>query len=69
MKLRSQYVLERMVPPLAVWAVGKVLDTPRVQHALHKVDRKIYPKHRAWFAAGAAVIVIGLGLMARAAKN
>ena len=79
MKPRSQEMLERMIPPLAVWAVGKMLGVPRVQHTLRKVDKKFYAntrraerhavKNGAWLAAGAAAMVIGIGLMARAAKN
>ena len=79
MKPRSHDVIERMIPPLAVWVVGKVLEAPRVQRALHKVDRKLEAKtrsaerrathHRAWLAAGAAAFVVGIGCMARAAKR
>ena len=79
MRPRSHDVIERMIPPLAVWAVGKMLEVPRVQDALHKVDRRIYAKkrsaernavnNRAWFAAGAAAIFVGISLMARATKK
>lgn len=79
MKPRSHDVIQRMIPPLAAWAVGKMLDVPKVQHALNKVDRKFYAetktvtkraKHNGvWIAAGAAALVIGIGFMARAAKR
>jgi len=79
MKPRSHDVIQRMIPPLAVWAVGKMLEVPRVQRALHDVDRKFYAKkrdaerhvsnNRAWFAAGAAVLIVGISLMARATKK
>lgn len=79
MKLRSNDVIQRMIPPLAVWAVGKMLDVPRVQRALHDVDKKIYAGKRAatrnaannrvWLAAGAAAVVLGISIMARATKK
>ena len=79
MKPRSHDVLERMIPPLAVWAVGKMLGVPKVQRALQKVDKKLYAEKRtagkraknngAWLAAGAAAFLLGIGFMARAAKR
>ena len=79
MKPRSHDVIQRMIPPLAVWAVGKMLEVPNVQRALHKVDRKLYAEkktvtkrakhHGAWLAAGAAAFIVGIGCMARAAKR
>ena len=79
MKARSHDVIQRMIPPLAVWAVGKMLEVPKVQRALDKVDRKFYAekktvtkraKHNAaWLAAGAAALLLGIGFMARAAKR
>jgi hypothetical protein len=72
-------VIKRLLPPLAVWAVGKVLEVPRVQRVVKKVDRKAMRKmhrgasnagnHRAWFAAGAAAFVLGIGLMAKSVKK
>ncbi|HJW92801.1 MAG TPA: hypothetical protein VJ901_04225 [Thermoanaerobaculia bacterium] len=68
-----------MIPPLAVWVVGKVLEVPNVQRALHKVDAKFYTEkrtagkraanNRAWLAAGAAAIVLGFGMIARSTKR
>ena len=79
MKPRSHDVIQRMIPPLAVWAVGKMLEVPRVQRALHEVDRKFYTEkrsakrnaanNRAWLAAGAAAVVLGISIMARATKR
>lgn len=76
---RSHDVIQRMIPPLTVWMVEKVLEVPRVQDALHRVDRKFEAKkqkaerravnHRAWLAAGAAAFVVGIGCLARAAKR
>lgn len=78
-KSLSYDVIQRMIPPLTVWMLGKVLDVPSVQHALHRVDRKFDAKkrkverhagnHRAWLAAGAAAFVVGIGCLARAAKR
>src|SRR5256885_1714277 len=58
-------MLKRIVAPLAVWAVTKVLETPRVKGAVARVDRKLYKKrrkvarnamkNRVWLAAGKAV--------------
>ena len=79
MRPRSHDVIERMIPPLAVWAVGKMLETQRMQRALHRVDETFHSKkkkvvktatnNRAWLAAGAAVMVLGISLMARATKK
>lgn len=79
MKPRSHDVIQRMIPPLAVWAVGKMLEVPRVQRALHDVDKKFYAgkrtmtrnaaNNRAWLAAGAAAVVLGISIMARATKK
>ena len=75
----SHDVIQRMIPPLAVWAVGKMLEVPRVQRALHGVDRKFYAKKRSaerhaiqnrrWVAASAAAFLLGVGFMARATKK
>jgi hypothetical protein len=79
MKPRSHDVIQRMIPPLAVWAVGKMLEVPRVQRALDNVDKKFYAtkriaerraaNNRAWLAAGAAAFIIGISFMARATKK
>ena len=79
MKPRSHDVIQRMIPPLAVWAVGKMLEVPRVQSALDNVDKKFYAgkrsakrnaqNNRAWLAAGAAAVVLGISIMARATKK
>jgi hypothetical protein len=79
MKPRSHDVIQRMIPPLAVWAVGKMLEVPRVQRALHDVDKKFHAgkrsakrnaaANRGWLAAGAAAVVLGISIMARATKK
>ena len=35
---KSNVIIKRLIPPLAVWALGKLLETPRVQDALEEVD-------------------------------
>jgi hypothetical protein len=37
---KSQQVIKRLIPPLAAWALGKLLETPRVQGALEEVDSR-----------------------------
>jgi hypothetical protein len=39
-------VIKRLVPPLAVWAVGKLLETPRARAALQEVDSRAYVQKR-----------------------
>ena len=73
----AEDVLKRIIPPLTVWAVGKLLDQPRVKVAVAKIDQKVYGRvrrvrrnaDRVWYAAGAAAIVIGIGLLAKGAKR
>ena len=72
-------VLKKVIPPLAAWAVAKLLDRPRVKAALHKVDRASEVRarrvrrnaaaNRIWLAAGAAALIVGVGLMANAARK
>ena len=86
MKSTTHTLIKRLIPPLAVWAVGKVLETPKLQGALEEVDSRAYVKKRdaaravrkagknvasnpAWFAAGLAAIAVGIGLMAKAARE
>jgi len=72
-------LIKRMVPALAVWAVGKVLEMPRVRARLQKVDERLFEqrkratkratKNGPWMAAGATAVAVGLGLMAKAARK
>jgi len=39
-------VIKRLIPPLAVWAVSKVLETPKMQDALEEVDSRAYVHKR-----------------------
>ncbi len=42
MDSKSHQVIKRLIPPLAVWALGKLLETPRLQGALEDVDSRAY---------------------------
>lgn len=46
MNSKSHQVIKRLIPVVAVWAVGKVLATDRVQGALQEVDARAYVKKR-----------------------
>jgi hypothetical protein len=46
MKTDTHTVIKRLIPLLAVWGVGKVLETPRVQGALKEVDSRAYIQKR-----------------------
>jgi hypothetical protein len=78
--------LKRLIPPLTVWAIGKILEMPSVKGSMREVDGRAYKKrHEAarsikrtvknvksngsWLAAGAAAIVVGVGLMAKATRG
>lgn len=45
-KPASHHVINRLIPPLAVWAVGKLLEAPNVKSALQEVDSRAYIKKR-----------------------
>jgi hypothetical protein len=72
-------LVKRLVPAVAVWAIGKALDSEPVKEKLQKVDQKVYRKrvvaldnarhNTPWLAAGAAACVIGLGMIAKATKR
>jgi len=75
---KSHHLVMRMITPLAVWAVTKVLDTPKVKSKLQDVDSRTHvvlrrsrrnaSKNRAWLAGGAAAIAIGIGMLGRATR-
>ena len=88
MKIESptRTVVMSVVPPLTVWAIGKILEIPSVKAKVRRVDsranKQTYGLERslrrgvknaksnaAWLAAGAAAIVIGVGLIANAARH
>ncbi|MGZ8831094.1 MAG: hypothetical protein ACXW2Q_12040 [Thermoanaerobaculia bacterium] len=73
-------VLKQIIPPLTAWAVCKILERPRVKLALQKVDRASAERakrarrkaamNRVWLAAaGAAALVVGVGLMTRTSRR
>ena len=72
-------LVKRLVPAVAVWAIGKALDSQRVKKRLQKVDESVYKKRRLavhnarnnvpWLAAGAAACAIGIGMIAKATKR
>ena len=39
-------LVKRLVPAVAVWAIGKALDSQRVRKRLQKVDESVYKKRR-----------------------
>ena len=85
-KTGSHQWIHRLIAPLAVWAVGRALSTPKAQGALKELDSRAYIQKRnvvrsvkragrnaaskpAWLVAGAAAIVVGIGLMAKATRG
>lgn len=45
-KNSSHAMLKRVIAPLAVWAVTKVLDAPKVKKTMGRVDDAFYKKRR-----------------------
>lgn len=39
---KSHHLVKRMITPITVWAVSKILGTPRVKAALQKADDQAY---------------------------
>lgn len=72
-------VIKKIVPPLAVWVVGTILERPHVAKAVDRIDRKIGSRkrrasrnasaHRTLLVAGVAAIAAGLGLIATASST
>ncbi len=72
-------VLQRLIPPLAMWVVGKVLDHPALHRASEKVDARAVRRlrtlrgnlraNRRWVAASVVAFAAGIGLMARAGRR
>jgi hypothetical protein len=38
--------IHRLIPPLAVWVIGKALATPKAQGALKELDSRAYVQKR-----------------------
>jgi hypothetical protein len=78
-KPNSHQMLKRLIPPLAVWAVGKMLETHDVKGALQKVDAETHKSIRrarrnaadnaGWLVAGIAAIAVGIGLVAKSTRK
>jgi len=85
-KSPTHKTLTRLIPPLTIWAIGKILDMPSVKGSVMEMDGRAYKQRHAaarslkrsvknaksnssWLAAGAAAIVVGLGLMAKATRK
>jgi len=45
-KPSSHHVIRRLIPALAVWAVGKVLAAPKVKKNLDQFDQRAHQKKR-----------------------
>jgi hypothetical protein len=85
-KSPTHSTMTRLIPPLTVWAIGKILELPSVKGSVMELDGRAYKqRHEAarsikrsmknaranisWLAAGAAAIVVGVGLMAKATRD
>jgi hypothetical protein len=67
-KVSTGKVVVELATPVIAWALTKFVEAPRVQKALAKADRKVVKNakaNRAYVTAGAAAVVLGLGLIAR----
>ena len=72
-------IIQRIVPPLAVWAVGALIERPRVRHAVDRLDRQLEKgqrrvvrnatANRVWMVAGVAAIAGGICLIAMASTK
>jgi hypothetical protein len=45
-KTGKHHWIQRLIAPLAVWAIGKVLTTPKAQGALKELDSRTYIQKR-----------------------
>ena len=46
MDSKSHQVIKRLIPPLVVWGLGKLLETPRLRGALEDADSRAYVHKR-----------------------
>ena len=71
-KVSTGKVVVELATPVIAWALTKLVEAPRVQKAIKIADHKA-KKHakanRAYVTAGAAAVVVGLGLIARGASK
>jgi hypothetical protein len=85
-KSPTRTTMMRLVPPLTVWAIGRILEMPSVKGKVMEIDGRANKQkydlgrslkrgvknaksHITMVAAGAAAIVIGVGLMAKATRE
>ena len=45
-RTRTHQIIKSLIPPLAMWAVSKVLETPKVKGAVQEVDARAYLRER-----------------------
>jgi hypothetical protein len=85
-KSPTRTTMTRLIPPLTIWAIGRILELPSVKGSVMELDgrarKQKYEAMRSlkrgvknarsnstWLAAGAAVIAVGIGLMAKATRG
>jgi hypothetical protein len=71
----SAELIKRTIPPLTVWAVGRLVELPRVKKTLRRVDasvlgvavkhRRSIPRQLLRVAAGLAFVAFGAALILR----
>jgi len=71
-------MLNQIIPPLAAWAIGRLVQAPKVKDVVQDVDRSAMKSmkrikrnasaNKAWLAAGAGAIAIGIVLIGKATR-
>ena len=46
MDSKSHQLIKRLIPPLVVWGLGKLLETPQMRGALEDADSRAYVHRR-----------------------
>jgi hypothetical protein len=72
-------MLNQIIPPLAAWAIGQLVQAPKVKDVVQDIDRNAMrsmkrakrnaASNKAWLAAGAGAIVIGIALIGKATRS
>jgi len=78
-KSQTHQLLNQIIPPLAAWAIGKLVQAPKVRETVHDIDRNAIrsmkrvkrnaASNKAWLAAGVGAIGIGVALVAKATRK
>ncbi len=85
-KSPTHTTLTRLIPPLTIWAITRVLEMPSVKGNVMELDGLAYKQRNnvsksfkrgvknarsnsSWLVAGAAAIIVGIGLMTRATRG